>query len=157
LAGELFNTMAGINMVHVPYRGSAPMMTDLLAGQVQVAFDVMVTSLPHVRIGALRALAVAGIQRFEMLPGVPTIAETLAGYDARTWAAVGVPAGTPSEIVARLNREINAGLADPTIRERLAQLGTIPMIFTVPQLGDYIAAEFEKWAEVVKVANIKVE
>ena len=157
LAGELFNTMAGINMVHVPYRGSAPMMTDLLAGQVQVAFDVMVTSLPHVRTGALRALAVAGIQRFEMLPGVPTIAETLAGYDARTWAAVGVPAGTPSEIIARLNREINAGLADPTIRERLAQLGTIPMIFTVPQLGDYIAAEFEKWAEVVKVANIKVE
>jgi tripartite-type tricarboxylate transporter receptor subunit TctC len=157
LAGELFKTMAGINMVHVPYRGSAPMMTDLLAGQVQVAFDVMVTSLPHVRTGALRALAVAGIQRFEMLPGVPTIAETLAGYDAGTWAAVGVPTGTSAEIIARLNREINAGLADPTIRERLAQIGTIPMIFTAPQLGDYIAAEFEKWTEVVKVANIKVE
>ena len=157
LAGELFKRMAGINMVHVPYRGSAPMMTDLLAGQVQVAFDVMVTSLPHVRTGALRALAVAGIQRFDVPPGVPTIAETLAGYEARTWTAVGVPAGTPAEIIARLNREINAGLADPTIRERLAQIGTIPMIFTTPQLGDFIAAEFEKWAGLVKVANIKVE
>jgi tripartite-type tricarboxylate transporter receptor subunit TctC len=157
LAGELFKTMAGINMVHVPYRGSAPMMTDLLAGQVQVAFDVMVTSLPHVHTRALRALAVAGTQRFEMLPGVPTIAETLAGYEAGTWAAVGVPAGTPAEIIARLSREINAGLADPTIRERLAQIGTIPMIFTAAQLGDYVAAELEKWADVVKVANIKVE
>jgi tripartite-type tricarboxylate transporter receptor subunit TctC len=92
-----------------------------------------------------------------MLPEVPTIAETLAGYDARTWAAAGVPAGTPAEIIARFNREINAGLANPTIRERLAQVGTVPMIFTATQLGDYIAAEFEKWAKVVKVANIKVE
>ena len=157
LAGELFKTMAGINMVHIPYRGSAPMITDLLAGQVQVAFDVMVTTLPHVHTGALRALAVAGSQRFDMLPEVPTIAETLAGYEAGTWAAVGVPAGTPADVIARLNREINAGLANPTIRERLVQFGTIPMIFTALQLDDYIATEFEKWAKVVKVANIKVE
>ena len=157
LAGELFKRMAGIDMVHVPYRGSAPMMTDLLAGQVQVAFDVMVTSLPQVGTGALRAIAVAGIERFDMLPGVPSIAETLPGYDVRTWAAVGVPAGTPPEIIARLNREINAALADPTIRERLAQVGTIPMILTPRQLDDYLAAELEKWAEVVKVANIKME
>src|SRR5262249_21767845 len=126
-------------------------------GQVQVAFDVMVTSLPQVGTGALRALAVAGIERFDMLPGVPTIAETLPGYDARTWAAIGVPAGTPAEVIAPLNRETNAGLKDPKIRERLAQVGTIPMILTARELDDYMAAELEKWAEVVKVANIKVE
>jgi len=153
----MFKMMAGIDMVHVPYRGGAPMVTDLLAGQVQVAFDVTVTSLPHVRTGALRALAVAGSDRLEMLPEVPTIAETLAGYEARTWAGIGVPAGTPAEIIARLNREINAGLANPTIGERLAQVGTIPMIFTTTEFGAYIAAETEKWAKVVKVANVKAE
>jgi tripartite-type tricarboxylate transporter receptor subunit TctC len=157
LAGELFKMMADVNMVHVPYRGSAPMMTDLLAGQVQVASDVMVTSLPHISTGALRALAVAGSQRFDMLPEVPTIAETLPGYEARTWTAVGVPTGTPAELIARLNREINAGLANPTIRGRLAQVGTIPLIFTAAELGDYIEAEFQKWVRVVKVANIKVQ
>jgi tripartite-type tricarboxylate transporter receptor subunit TctC len=157
LAGELFKMMAGVEMVHVPYRGSAPMVTDLLAGQVQVAFDVLVTSLPHIHTGALRALAVASSNRFDMLPEVPTIAETLGGFEARTWAGVGVPAGTPAEIIARLNREINAGLANPTIGERLAQVGTIPMIFTTTEFGAYIAAETEKWAKVVKVANVKAE
>jgi tripartite-type tricarboxylate transporter receptor subunit TctC len=157
LAGELFKMMAGINMVHVPYRGGAPMVTDLIAGQVQVAFDVMVTSLPHVRTGGLRALGVAGNNRFDMLPDVPTVAETVPGYEARTWAGVGVPKGTPTEIIARLNHEINAGLANPTIKSRLAEIGTIPMIFTSAEFGAYVAAESEKWAKVVKFAGIKPE
>ena len=157
LAGELFKMMAGINLVHVPYRGSAPMVTDLIAGQVRVGFDVMVTSLPHVRTGGLRALGVAGNNRFEMLPDVPTIAETVPGYEAGTWAGLGVPKGTPTEIIARLNREINAGLANPTIKSRLGEVGTIPMIFTATEFGTYIAAESEKWAKVVEVAGIKPE
>jgi tripartite-type tricarboxylate transporter receptor subunit TctC len=157
LAGELFKMMAGINMVHVPYRGGAPMVTDLIAGQVQIGFDVMVTSLPHMRTGALRALGVAGNHRFDMLPDVPTIAETVPGYEARTWAGVGVPTGTPAEIIARLNHEINAGLANPSIKSRLAEVGTIPMIFTAAEFGAYIAAESEKWAKVVKFAGIKPE
>jgi tripartite-type tricarboxylate transporter receptor subunit TctC len=133
------------------------MVTDLLAGQVQVGFDVMVTSLPHVRTGALRALGVAGNNRSDMLPDVPTIAETVPGYEARTWAGVGVPEGTPPEIIARLNREINAGLAHPTIKSRLADIGTIPMVFTAAEFGAYVAAESEKWAKVVKFAGIKPE
>ena len=157
LAGELFKMMAGINLVHVPYRGSAPMMTDLVAGQVQVGFDVMVTSLPHVRTGALRALGVAGSNRFDMLPDVPTIAETVPGYEARTWAGVGVPKGTPPEIIARLNHEINAGLANPTIKSRLAELGTIPMIFSAADFGAFVATESEKWAKVIQFAGIKPE
>jgi tripartite-type tricarboxylate transporter receptor subunit TctC len=157
LAGELFKMMAGIDMVHIPYRGGAPMVTNLIGGQVQVAFDVMVTSLPHVRTGALRALGVAGKNRYEMLPDVPSIAETLPGYEARTWAGVGVPNGTPPEIIARLNREINAGLANPTITARLAEVGTIPMILTAAEFGALIAAESEKWAKVVKFAGIKPE
>ena len=157
LAGELFKMMAGINLVHVPYRGGAPMVTDLIAGQVQVGFDVMVTSLPHVRTGALRALGVAGSNRFDMLPDVPTIAETVPGYEARAWAGVGVPKGTPAEIIARLNQEINAGLANPTIKSKLAEVGTIPMIFTAREFGAYIAVESEKWAKVIRVANIMPE
>jgi tripartite-type tricarboxylate transporter receptor subunit TctC len=157
LAAELFKMMAGINMVHVPYRGGAPMVTDLIAGQVQVGFDVMVTSLPHVRTGALRVLGVAGKNRFDMLSDVPTVGETIPGYEARTWAGVGVPKGTPMEIIARLNQEINGGLANPTIKSRLAEVGTIPMIFTATEFGAYISAESDKWAEVVKFAGIKAE
>jgi tripartite-type tricarboxylate transporter receptor subunit TctC len=157
LAGELFKTMAGINMVHVPYRGGAPMVTDLIAGQVQVGFDVMVTSLPQIRVGALRALAVAGSKRLDMLPDVPTIAETVPGYEARTWAGVGAPRGTPPEIIARLDREISAGLAEKTIRARLADVGSIPMILTAAEFGAYITAESEKWGKVVRAAQIKAE
>jgi tripartite-type tricarboxylate transporter receptor subunit TctC len=155
LAGELFKIMAGVDMVHVPYRGSAPMMLDLVGGQVQVGFDVMTTSLPHIHTGALRALGVAGTKRFDMLPDVPTIAETVPGYEARTWAGVAVPRGTPPEIIARLNRDINAGLVNPTIRARLADVGTIPMVLAAAEFGAYVAAESEKWAKVVKLAGIK--
>jgi tripartite-type tricarboxylate transporter receptor subunit TctC len=157
LAGELFKMMAGIDMVHVPYRGGAPMVTDLIGGQVQVGFDVMVTSLPQVRTGALRAIGVAGGNRFDMLPDVPSIAETLPGYEARTWAGIGVPKGTPVEIITRLDREINAGLANPTVKARLAEVGTIPMILTAAEFGAYIAAESEKWSKVVRFAGIKPE
>jgi tripartite-type tricarboxylate transporter receptor subunit TctC len=157
LAGELFKMMASINMVHVPYRGGAPMITDLVGGQVQVGFDVMVTSLPHIRSGALRALGVAGSKRFSLLPDVPTIAETVPGYEAGTWAGVGVPRGTPPEIIARLNSEINAGLAQPAIRARLIEVGTVPMILTAAEFGAYVTAEAAKWAKVVKSAGIKPE
>ena len=157
LAGELFKMMAGVNMVHVPYRGGALMVTDLVGGQVQIGFDVMVTSLPQIRTGALRALAVAGKNRYDKLPEVPTIAETLPGYEARTWAGVGVPRGTPPDIIARLDRDISAGLANPTITARLGEVGTIPMILTATEFGAYIAAESEKWAQVVKFAGIKAE
>ena len=157
LAGELFKMMAGIDMVHVPYGGGAPMIIDLVGGQVQVGFDVMATSLPHIRTGALLPLGVAGTRRFDMLPDVPSIAETLPEYEARTWAGIGVPRDTPSEIIDRINQEVNAGLANPVIQARLAEVGTVPMIFTAAEFGAYVAAEFEKWAKVVKFASIKAE
>jgi tripartite-type tricarboxylate transporter receptor subunit TctC len=157
LAGELFKMMAGVNLLHVPYRGGAPMITDLVGGQVQVAFDVLATSLPHIRSGGLRALAVASRGRFDMLPKVPTIAETLPGYEARTWTGVSAPAGTPAQIIERLNREINAGLATADIRARLSDVGAIPMIFSAAEFGAYVAAEAEKWDKVAKFAGIKPE
>jgi tripartite-type tricarboxylate transporter receptor subunit TctC len=157
LAGELFKMMAGVNLIHVPYRGGAPMITDLVAGQVQIGFDVMVTSVPHVSTGALRALAVAGTTRFEKLPDVPTIAETVPGYEARTWAGIAAPKGTPAEIIARLDQEVRAGLAQPAVRSRLADVGTIPMSLTAAEFAAYVTAESEKWAKVVKFANIKAE
>ena len=116
VAGELFKMMTGTNMIHVPYRGGAPMVADLIGGQVQVAFDVLTGSLAHVRSGSLRALGMAGKRRSDALPDVPTIGEVVAGYEANSWCGLGVPRGTPAEIIARLNREINAGLADPTVR-----------------------------------------
>ena len=155
LAGELFKYMAGINMVHVPYRGGAPMITDLIGGQVNVGFDVMVTALPQVRSGRLRALGVLGRKRFDLLPEVATVAETLPGYEANTWAGTGVPRGTPPEIIERLNRVVNEGLAQPEIKARLADVGTVPMVLSPAEFRAYIAAEFEKWDKVVKVAGIK--
>jgi tripartite-type tricarboxylate transporter receptor subunit TctC len=155
VAGELFKMMAGVNLVHVPYRGSAPLVTDLLSGQVQVAFDVLTTSLPHIRSGALRALAMADKTRFDQLPDVPTIADALPDYEASVWAGVGVPRGTPGEIVQRLNREINAGLVSPTIKARLSDVATTPKILTPPEFATYVAVEIEKWGRVVKFAGIR--
>jgi tripartite-type tricarboxylate transporter receptor subunit TctC len=157
LAGELFKLMAGVDLVHVPYRGGAAMITDLVGGQVEVGFDVMPTSIPHIRTGALRALGVTNTKRYEGLPDVPTISETVPGYEARTWAGVGVPKGTPTSIILRLNREINDGLANAAIRTRLADIGTIPMVFTPDEFGAFIAAETEKWGKVVRSAGIKQE
>jgi tripartite-type tricarboxylate transporter receptor subunit TctC len=157
LAGELFKMMAGIDMIHVPYRGGAAMTTDLLGGQVQLGIDVMTTALPQIRVARLRALAVTGKTRFGMLPDVPAISEVVPGYDADTWAGVGVPRGTPADVIARLNREINAGLSNPAIKARLAEIGTIPRIFSPQEFGAFVAAEHDKWAKVVKFAAIKSE
>ena len=157
VAGELFKMMAGLGMIHVPYRGGAPMVTDLVGGQVQVGIDVLTGSLAHIRAGALRALAMAGKSRSEALPGVPTIGETIAGYEANSWCGLGGPRGTPTAIIERLNREINAGLAHPTVKARLVEVATTPIFFTPAEFGAYVASEIEKWGKVIKFAGIKPE
>jgi len=157
VAGELFKTRVGINMVHVPYRGGAPMVSDLLGGQVQVGIDVVAASLPHIRSGALRPLAVTTAARLEALPDVATVAETIPGYEAVAWTGVGVPHGTSEAIIKLLNREINAGLVDPTIKARLTDLTVTPMVFTPAEFGAYMTAETEKWTKVIKLAGIKAE
>jgi len=157
VAGELFKQMTGVSMIHVPYRGGAPMVADLVSGQVQVGIDVLTGSLAHIRAGTLRIIAVAGKNRSDVLPDVPTIGETIAGYEANSWCGLGVPRGTPGEIIERLNREINAGLADPAVRAKLAQVATTPIVFTPPQFGAYMAAEVEKWGKVVRLSGIRPE
>jgi tripartite-type tricarboxylate transporter receptor subunit TctC len=157
VTGELFKMMAGVNLVHVPYRGSPPALTDLLAGQVQVMFDVMSSSLPYIRSGRLHALGVTTATRSPVLPDVPTIGEFVPGYEASAIGGLGVPKGTPAEIVDKLNREINAGLADPTMRARFAELGLTPLSGSPADFRKLVAEETAKWGRVVKFANIRPE
>ncbi len=153
LAIELFKSMTGVNIVHVPYRGGAPLVTDLLAGQVQAGFDALPSSLPHIRSGALRALALT--TRSSVLPDVPSIGETLPGYEVSPWLGVGVPRNTPLEVIEKLNREINAGLANPSIKARLAEFGGTPILSTPAEFAAFVTAETEKWAKVVRFSGVK--
>jgi tripartite-type tricarboxylate transporter receptor subunit TctC len=157
LAGELFKMMAGVDIQHVPYRGAAPAVTDLLAGQVQLYFVTTPSSLEHLRTGRLRALAVTTAARAAELPDVPTLGEFLPGYEASAWYGIGAPRDTPAEIVGRLNREINAALAEPRVRTRLTELGCAPLPDSPGAFGKLIADETEKWAKVVKFSGAKVE
>jgi tripartite-type tricarboxylate transporter receptor subunit TctC len=157
VAGELFRMMAGVNLVHVPYRGTGPMLTDLIGGQVQVAFDPLPASIQHIRAGKLRALAVTTATRSDALPDVPTVGEFLPGYDASGWYGIGAPKGTPAEIIGKLNKEINAGLADPKIKARLADLGGTLLAGSPADFGKLIADDTEKWGKVVRAANIKAD
>jgi tripartite-type tricarboxylate transporter receptor subunit TctC len=157
LSGELFKIMTGVDIVHVPYRGAAPALADLLGGQVQVAFGSAVSSIEYIRAGKLRALAVTTAARSEALPDVPTVGEFVPGYEASNWYGVAAPKNTPAEIVGVLNREINAGLADPKIKARLADLGGIALALSPTAFGKLIADDTEKWAKVIRAANIKPE
>jgi tripartite-type tricarboxylate transporter receptor subunit TctC len=160
VAGKLFKMMTGVQMLHVPYRGSAPMLTDLLGGQVQAAFDNLPASIEHIRAGKLRPLAVTTASRSETMPNIPnipTVSEFLPGFEASAWNAVGVPNGTPPEIVNKLNKEVNAGLADPKLRARIADLGATPFAGSPADFGNLIAEETEKWGKVNRAANIKPE
>ena len=157
VSGELFKMMAGIDMAHVPYRGAAPAMTDLLGGVVQVYFSQMIASIEYVRAGKLRALAVTSAMRSEALPEIPTVGEFVPGYEASAWQGVGAPKNTPAEIIDKLNNEINAALADPKMKARLLDLGGTSMQMTAADFGKLIADETEKWAKVIKSAGIKAE
>jgi tripartite-type tricarboxylate transporter receptor subunit TctC len=157
LFGEMFKMMAGINMVHVPYRGAAPALTDLMGAQVQVMFVTTLSSIQYVRAGKLRALAVTSATRSEALPEVPTVGEFLPGYEASNWYGVGVPKKTPTEIVEKLNKEINAAIADPKLKARFAELGAEPMKMTPAEFEKFVVGETEKWGKVVRAANIRAE
>jgi tripartite-type tricarboxylate transporter receptor subunit TctC len=157
LCGELFMMMTGTSMIHVPYRGGGPALTDLLGGQVQVYFPGTVSSIEYIRAGRLRALAVTTATRSDALPNVPTVGEFVPGYEASGWFGIGAPKNTPSEIIDKLNKEINAGLADPKIKARLVDLGGTVLSGSPPDFGKLIADETEKWGKVIRDANIKAE
>jgi tripartite-type tricarboxylate transporter receptor subunit TctC len=156
LSGELFKMMTGIKMTHVPYKGSAPMLTDLLAGQVQVTFDNLPSSIGHIKAGKLRALAVTTAKRSPELPDVPTVAESVPGYEASAFFGFGVPHGTPKEIVDKLNHEINLALKDPGMLKKLADLGGIPASGTPDDFKTFLTAETAKWEKVVHAANLSI-
>jgi tripartite-type tricarboxylate transporter receptor subunit TctC len=147
--------MTGVDMLHVPYRGSAPALTDLMGGQVQVLFDNMPSSVEYIKAGKLRPLAVTTAMRVDALPGVPTVAETVPGYEASAWFGLGAPKGTPAEVVDKLNAAVNAGLADPKLKARLADLGGTMLVGTPAEFGKLIAEETEKWAKVVKFSGAR--
>jgi tripartite-type tricarboxylate transporter receptor subunit TctC len=155
VSGELFKMMAGIDMAHVPYRSAGPALTDLLGGQVQVMFPSTVASIAYIRAGRLRALAVTTATRSEALPQIPTVAEFVPGYEASNWYGLGAPKATPAEIVGKLNKEINAGLADPKMKAHLADLGGVALPGSPAEFGKLIADETENWAKVIKFAGIK--
>ena len=157
MASELFKLMTGVRMTHVPYRGSAPMLNDLLGGQVQFAFDGIASSIGHIRAGRLRALGVGNAARIEALPDVPAVAEFVPGYESGGTQGLGAPRGTPVEIIEKLNREVGAALADPTIRARLADLGNTPLVLSSAAYAKLLAEETEKWGRVVRAANLKPE
>jgi tripartite-type tricarboxylate transporter receptor subunit TctC len=157
VAGELFKMMAGVNLVHVPYRGSAPALTDMMGGQVQMMFDVLTSSIQHIRSGALRALAVTAATRSDVLPDLPTVGNFVPGYEASTWYGIAAPRNTPAEMVNKLNKEINAGLADPKLKGRLSDLGGTVLPGSSADFGKLIADETEKWAKVVKFSGMKPE
>jgi tripartite-type tricarboxylate transporter receptor subunit TctC len=157
VAGELFKMMAGVDIIHVPYRGGAPALTDMLGGQVQVMFATMSSSIEHVKDRRLRALAVTTATRSEALPDIPTVSDFLPGYEASDWYGIGTANSTPANTVDKLNKEINAGLADPKIKARLADLGGIMLPGSPADFGKLIAEETEKWAKVVKFAGIKAD
>jgi tripartite-type tricarboxylate transporter receptor subunit TctC len=157
VAGELFKMMTGINMVHVPYRGAGPALTDLIAGQVHVYFTALPEAIEHIRVGKIRALAVTTAAQSEVLPDTPTLSGVLPGFEASFWVGFGAPKSTPTEIVDNLNKATNAGLADPEIKSRLAELGGTVLVGSPADFGKLIAAETEKWAKVIRAANIKPE
>jgi tripartite-type tricarboxylate transporter receptor subunit TctC len=157
LSGELFKSMTGCDMVHVPYKGAGPALTDLIGGQVHVMFDNLPSSAGHIRSGKLRALAVTSEQRDPSMPDTPTVAETVKGYEATAWFGIGMPKGTPADVIAKVNAEVNRALADPKMRERLAELGGKPIPGSPADFGKVIAAETEKWAKVVVASGAKVE
>ncbi len=157
VSGELFKMMTGVNLVHVPYRGAGPALIDLLGGQVQVMFPATVSSIEYIRAGRLRALAVTAATRSDALPDIPTVGQFVPGYEASNWYGVGVPTDTPAEIIGKLNKEINAGLADAKMKARLADLGETPFPGSPADFGQLIAEETEKWRKVIRAANIKAE
>jgi|SRR4051794_31273815 len=157
MAGELLKTMAGLDMVHVPYRGSAPALTDLLGGQLQMMFSPLPPSIGYVRSGRLRALATTAAARSSALPEVPTVGEWVAGYEASAWYGLAAPSNTPIDVVDKLNKEINAGLLDPKLRARLEELGSSPFVASPSESGKFLAAETDKWGKVVRAANLKPE
>jgi tripartite-type tricarboxylate transporter receptor subunit TctC len=157
VAGELFKMMADVNTLHVPYRGGAPALTDLLGGQVQVMFDNMASSIQYIRAGKLRPLAVTTAVRTEALPEIPTVGDFVPAYEASTWFGLGAPKRTPPEIVDGLNKEVNAALSDSKMKARFAELGGTPVAGSPADFGKLIAAETEKWGKVVKFAGLKPE
>ena len=157
LAAELFKSMTGVQLLHVPYRGSGPALLDMVSGRVHAMFDTLSSSIPHIRDGKLRALGITTATRSDALPDVPTVAATVPGYEVTAWFGVGVPKGTPPAIVEKLNREVNAALADPKIKARFAELGAVPFVATPAQMATHVAAETEKWGKAVKFSGATVD